>query len=511
MIWRALLLLFGGLLIAPAAQAEWLEARSRHFILYTNGSEAALRKQSEALERLDWSLRRFLNAEEEPDIDSRKVTVFLIDDDDVKRLCQCRNVAGFYLSRASGSLAFSGKGGWTEQNNQGRLVLFHEYTHHFLLGTYNLAFPSWFSEGFAEFASTLKIEADRTLIGYPAQHRAYGLLMGERIPATEMFDPASRTGRWSNERMYSFYGRGWLMTHYFTIDRDRYVKFHKYLMAMNAGTPSVVAAQEAFGDLKQLDRDLNAYLKQSRLTGLNMYFADAQLPAVAIRKLSPGEAAMLGMRMESVRGVGPEAGKKLYARAAPVAARYPDDPVVQGWFAEMAYDADEGAVSEAAAAKALAREPKSAQALMYRGRVALRQLARDKSTDAAAWGKARASIVAANRVDPDDAEPLWWFWQSFGMEGRPPTPSSIKGLYKAAELAPQDDGVRLAAAVTHIEANEVAEAKLLLRPLAYNPHAGADNPAMRMIAALDAGKSGADVIAAGAMDKEGGDREGEAP
>lgn len=496
MFWRLLLALLGGMLGASAAQAEWLEATSRHFVLYANASPASLQRQSEALERLDWSLRRFMKAQEEPEIASRKLTVFLIDDDDIARLCRCRNVGGFYMSRVSGSLAFSGKGGWTDSNNQGRLVLFHEYTHHFLLGTYSLAFPQWFSEGFAEFAATMKISDDRATIGYPAQHRAYSLLLGERIPAEQMFDPTTRQ-KWSNEQMDAFYGRGWLMTHYFSFDAARFAKLRDYITAVNRGTPSVAAARQAFGDLKLLDRALQAYLKQSRISGMSMIFADQPVPPVKIRALSTGEAAMLGARMESVRGVDDESARKLYVKTAPIAARYPDDSVVQGWFAEIAHDAKEDAASEAAAARALASNPKSVQALLYRGRVQLRRLEREKSTDEAAWGKARASIIAANRADPDDAEPLWWFWQSFGMQGKPATPSSVKGLFRAQELAPQDEGVRLAAAVAHVEAGKTVEAKLLLRPLAYDPHAAADNPASRMIAALDAGKTGAEVIAAG--------------
>lgn len=486
-----------GVLAAPSAQAEWLEATSRHFVLYADSNPASLKKQAEALERLDWALRRFMSAEDEPDIHSRKVTVFLVDDADIARLCRCRNVGGFYMSRVSGSLAFSGKGGWTDSNNQGRLVLFHEYTHHFLLGTYSSAFPAWFQEGFAEFAATMRIAEDGATIGYPAQHRAYSLVAGERLTSAQMFDPTAKD-RWSPERMDAFYGRGWLMTHYFSFDRTRFAQLRKYLNAINHGTPGVEAARQEFGDLKALDRDLSAYLHRNRLPGLTLRFGDAKVPAVTIRSLTAGESAMIGSRMESVRGVDRETGIKLYRKAAPIAARYPDDPVVQGWLAEMAYDADEDAASEAAAARAIARDPKSVQALLYRGRVQLRALKAAKSTDAAAWDAARRLVIAANRVDPDDAEPLWIFWQSFAMQGRDPAPSAFKGLYRAQELAPQDNGVRFAAATARLKAGELQEALQLLRPMAYSPHAKPGNPASAMIAAIDAGKKGADVIAAGA-------------
>lgn len=496
MIWRGLLALLGGLLAATSVQAEWLEARSRHFVLYSNISEAMLRKQSEALERLDWGLRYFMRVPEEPDIEARKLTVFMVDERDIRRLCRCSNVAGFYHSRVSGSIAYSAKGNWAGANDFGRIVLFHEYAHHFLLGSHEVAFPAWYSEGFAEFASTMRINADDAVIGYPAQHRAYALLLGEKLTSAQLFDPKART-RWNAGQMDAFYGRGWLLTHYLSFDRERFIKFQNYMRAINRGVPGVQAGQEAFGDLTALDRALSGYLRQNRLPGLPMRYEGAPVPPVAIRRLRDGEAALIDERMTSVRGVDRESGRKLYAKAAPVATRYPDDPVVQGWLAEMAHDAGEDAAALAAADRALAVDPVSVQALLYRGMVKLRQAYEAKSQDKAVWSAARQSIVAANRADPDDAEPLWWYWQSFAMQGVDPTKSAIVGLYRAQELAPQDESVRFAAAMARLKADELVEAKRLLRPVAYQPHAPADNPASRMVAALDAGKKGSEVIAVG--------------
>ena len=90
-------------------------------------------------------------------------------------------------------------------------ILFHEYGHHFLLGSYLLAYPAWFSEGYAEFVSTAQI-GDRLSIGAAAQHRARGLLMGPGLPASVLFDPQSRKTL-SNEQMDALYGCGWLLTH----------------------------------------------------------------------------------------------------------------------------------------------------------------------------------------------------------------------------------------------------------------------------------------------------------
>lgn len=506
-VWLA----WAALMAAMPARAEWLEARSRHFIIYADSSDAGLRRQSEALERLDWGLRHFLQLKDEPEIESRKVTVFIVPDEDIKQLCRCSNALGFYISNVTGSLAFSGRGGWGDGQGTGRMVLFHEYAHHLLLGTYQLAFPTWYVEGFAEFASTMKVAPDSVQIGIAANHRAGGLLLGEKLTAAQMFDPMLRRQLKSVGKIDSFYGRGWLMTHFVTFKPERFAQFNKYVVAINRGTPSIEAARQAFGDLDQLDRDLNRYLRARTLPALTMRYGDATVPPVAIRRMTPGEAALIDLRMLSVRGVGKDEARKVYAKAAPIAARFPVDAVAQGWLAEMAFDAGFFAQSDAASTRAIATNPKSVQALLYRGRVKLQLLQDAKSTDEAAWNEARRSVVAANRADPDDAEPLFWYWSSFVLQGKEPPKTSIEGLYRAQILAPQDKYVRLVAARTRLEGDEVDEAKLLLRPVAYDPHADPDNAAVKMLAALEAGQKGPEVVAAldraaeAADKKDGGD------
>ena len=66
--------------------------------------------------------------------------MFWTSDADIRQLCQCENVAGFYQPRVSGSVAFSGRMRASDRADMGQVVLFHEYAHHFLLGadTYGL-------------------------------------------------------------------------------------------------------------------------------------------------------------------------------------------------------------------------------------------------------------------------------------------------------------------------------------------------------------------------------------
>ena len=256
------------LLAATPAQAAWLRAETKHFIVYENASERAIRALAGDLERFDGLIRLIHSTPEAPGTESNKLTVWVVSDvGAVRRLCLgCPSgVAGFYNGRASGSVAFTPRRAQDKGQNPNALdaqtILFHEYGHHFLLGGYALAYPAWFSEGYAEFVSTAQI-GDKLTIGGAAQHRAYGLFNGPRLSATALFDPQGRKAL-TDMRLDALYGRGWLLTHWIMFDKDRREKFGRYLTALNNGTPSIAAATDAFGDLKALDRELDRYLNQS--------------------------------------------------------------------------------------------------------------------------------------------------------------------------------------------------------------------------------------------------------
>ena len=108
---------------------------------------------------------------------------------------------------------------------------------------------------------------------------------------------------------------------------------------LNSGTPPLKAATDAFGDLKALNGDLRKYLNARKL--LSFQIPTSKLPDVTVdvRALTPGERALIDMRMVSTRGVDDKTAATLYARAAKAAAPHMNDAVAQGWLAEMAYDA----------------------------------------------------------------------------------------------------------------------------------------------------------------------------
>ncbi|MFZ3485677.1 hypothetical protein [Sphingomonas sp. 3-13AW] len=484
--------------LAAPAKAEWYQATSKHFIVYAEGSSARVQERAEELERFDSVFRYLQNVPASPDEEANKLTVYVVSDDDaVRRLygSTSAGIAGFYQGRASGSVAFTPRA-MDGARNEARIILFHEYGHHLLLGNFAAAYPAWFSEGYAEFLSTASFDKEYAWIGKAAVHRAYTLLQGEKLSASDLFSLNMRTIR--KNQVPALYARGWLLTHYVMIGsgKERRDQFSKYLQALNAGKPGIDAAREAFGDLKQLDKELDAVLKNRTIPALRFVLDKLPQPVVQVRALTPGEKAMIGLRMRSDRGVSRETAQPILKDAIPIGERYPDDAVVQGWLAEMALDAGRYDLAEAAADRALAIDPRSSQALIYKAQVRMNRAREAKVTDPAVWDEARKWLLRANKVDPNDAYTLLLFYSSYGQAGMVPTTNAKDALARAHELVPQDPELRLAYAFQSLADDRVEDAKRALRPLAYSAHAGPDNKAAQMLAMLEANKSAREVMGA---------------
>lgn len=493
---RLLSLLVGTLvLLAQPASAAWLQASSDHFIIYADMSPQQLHAFATRLERFDKGLRTLLLDDVALDdgLRSNRLRIYVVPTADaVRQLCgKCPSVMGFYVPRAGGSVVFTPRrsGNGSRFDLDAQTVLFHEYAHHFMYSNLNAANPPWYVEGFAEFASTARLLDDGGVgFGIPAMHRAYGLLRIKPMPAEELFDAAvSRSS--SPGTIEAFYSRGWLLTHYLTFNVERRGQLSAYIKALNQGTPSLTAARAAFGDLKALDRELERYLRRPRLSYLALSGEKLRIGSIDIRPLSAGAAAMMPVHMRSTRGVSPEQAAALLPEARRIAASYPDDPVVQAQLAEAEYDAGHDDRAEQAADRALRADAANRHALIYKGLVRMRRAVTAESKDPNVWKDVRSWFVKANKTDPNAVEPLIHFYDSYQAAGLPPTPNAVTGLHRAIVLAPEDRGVRLRGSLQALTDKDLKLARILLTPLAFDPHGGPlrDRAATAM-ALIDAGK-----------------------
>jgi tetratricopeptide (TPR) repeat protein len=469
--------------VASVANASWYEAKSKHFVIYANESAASLETFATKLEKFDKAVR-IVRAMDDPQIgDGGRVTIFVLKDTDtVSKMAVGKEspIAGFYIPRASGSVAFVPRrtAGTEEWDMNADTVFFHEYAHHLMLQNTDAALPPWLVEGFAEFFSSAEFAKDGSVhLGMPAKHRAAGLFLLDK-PKIEDLLTKSVKDDGSGEDFERFYGRAWLLTHYLTFEQSRAGQLAKYVTEVRSGIDLLKAAQDAFGDLGTLDRELDHYLRNNRFKYINVAAPGLNDVAVALRPLRVGEAAIMPIRVRSARGVDAKTAPEVAGLARAVAASYPDDPAVERELAEAEFDEHDYAASEKAADRALAADPKLAKALIYKGRAEM-QLAESKPK--ADWDAIRRNFLAANKLDTEDPEPLLLYYESFGRSGERPTANAISGLEYAMILAPQDGSLRMMVVSELINARRFDEAREALEPLAYDPHSSKSREMARKI------------------------------
>ena len=464
------------LVIAPAApaSADWHQARSAHFVVYADDKPERLRAFATKLERFDRALRVLFSKDDDGGSSSRRLTVYVVDDTgDVAKLAGKgqSGTAGFYLPRATGAVAFVPRQGVGEGQLglSAQTVLLHEYAHHFMISSWpNLAFPAWYTEGFAEFAATALFNKDGGItVGAAPLYRAREIL-SPTMSLKQII--AADISALPLHKKIEIYGRGWLLTHYLMLSSERRSLLSAYVKALNSGKSTIEAAA-VFGDLGALDKLLNRYAA-NRLSGFVLQPDKLGIGAIEVTPLSPGAAAVMPALLRSTRGVDRVTAPAVYALADKLAAPYPQDPAVQAVLAEAAHDARQYDAAKAAADRAIAADPRAFNALIYQGRTAMAVALRDGITDPARWTAVRRAFLAANKIDVENAEALLLFYQSFMAAGQSPTKNAQDALEYAYELAPFDPGLRMTAANMFLNQGNAAAARVALGPVAFSPHGG---------------------------------------
>ena len=487
------------IVVGMPAHAAWQVAKSKHFVIYADDSPRRVADFATRLEKFDQAGRVLLRMDDPQVGDGNRVTVFVLPTvAAVQKLAGGdKFLSGFYIGQASGSVAFVGRPASGTEELGDLPILYHEYSHHLMMQQMDQPYPQWYVEGFAEFLSTPVFGKDGSVgIGSPPKHRAYGLFNGRQMPLDQMLgETYGEINKLPSELRESIYGRGWLLTHYLFMEPKRDGQLNRYILAIGRGTPQPQAAAAAFGDLKQLEKEIDVYLNRHTLH----YFKVGQIktPMVDVQPLSPGAAQVVQLRARVKKGVPAAEREALAASIRAVEQKFSGDALVEATLAEAELDADHAAAAEAAADRAIKADPRNTEALVFKGQ-AMVERARGLEGDQrhALFAEARRLFIAANKLDLEDPEPLMRYFFSYGSEGVRPTDNAIAALHYASNLAPQDLGLRMSSAVAYLNERKLKEARSTLVPVAYSPHAGKVAEAARaMIAKIDVGDARAALMA----------------
>lgn len=466
-IWKWAAALAMGLCAQGSAHAAWSQAKTPHFTVYGEMSDDALRRFAEKLEKFDFLLRTVTGVMD-PKAGSPVKVYLLSGMGKVQQLIRNKNAAGFYSTSERNAFAVLPRLAKTGQFDMGsEEILFHEYTHHFMLHHFPAAYPAWYVEGFAEYFSVVKFTRDGNIeYGRIPMGRAPGLVLGQPYPMTSLFARSAEGLKLAE--MDRYYGTAWLLTHYMQYNKTgRRQELLKYLKDLAEGVPDMKPDSYFRDGLAGLEKDVRAYMRHD-LSMSRMTPKEITIGAVAITPLSAVEGELIEEELGLITQPSSEQLTTILSSVRATAARNPDSAHALAIQAEAEWAADEKETALKTADRAIALDPKSSRAYAVRARVFLdRAHDSDKADE---WKAALTSIVRANRADTEDPLPLALFYRYHALRGGKMPDLGYDGLYKAYSLLPQNANYRMTFAQAVAERKDFEAASILLNPIAYSPH-----------------------------------------
>ena len=476
---------------APAS-AAWQQASSKHFVIYGDMTTEEMTAYAAKLEMFD-AAARLVRKMGDPEVgDGNRVQVLVVPTMlDVNRTLGSAQagVGGYYVGTVTGPFIVTphkARQILDYRKLAPETVFFHEYTHHLMLQNTNVPMPMWLTEGFAEFLANPIFNDDGSIsLGTPATHRAGTLIKGRWAPLDDLLSGNMITIGYAGFGMAN-YAQGWLLNHYLSFEPSRRGQIDAYVARIGKGENSLSAAKAVFGDIGQLDNQLRSYFRQKNLPSLRIESSKLKIPPVTVTQLSPGANEVMPMRIHAKTSYGNVSTGYVYGKVSDIAKRYPGDLLVQRTLAEVAFDDKNYVAAEAAADAALKIDPRSTEALIYKGRAILARA--KKAQDPALFKAARQQILAANKLDAEDPEALFLYYRTYRAANQLAPKSALDALAYAVALAPRDAGVAVQLVLEQMRQKNWKAAADALRPLAYMPHAGqsAQNKALAVLKLLDA-------------------------
>lgn len=259
--------LFLSFLFCLSAGAEstprWLETKTDHFVVITDGSEGQARHVAAQFERMHALFSKLLPGARD---DKERVVVLAFRSQKGFQAVEpaaylqknSLNLAGLFLSRPDKSFILLRLDTTGEHPYE---TIYHEYTHYIV--RHVTALPLWLNEGLAQFYGNTDLDQTTARTGQ-ANTGSLSLLRQEKlIPLDTLFKVDYNSPLYHEENQGNiFYAESWALTHYLLIqDYSRHTnRLHEYVLHTSKGESALAAAIAVFGDLAVLGQELETYV-----------------------------------------------------------------------------------------------------------------------------------------------------------------------------------------------------------------------------------------------------------
>ncbi len=284
-----------GFSLPASADSGWRKYESGNFIVYSDYSEKTTLKKIRRFELFKQSIHELLGVPEDSVDVPFEVYLF-------KSKWQLRkfttNSGGFYRDRLGYPLMVVGPGGKDS-------IFFHEYVHYLTYRLGNFVYPRWYSEGIAEFYSTLEFKDGKAIIGGVPEIRRGWLARENTLPLASLLEPEGKFG--NNQFTGRFYATAWLLTHRMILGAangmdDRSDALKQYLLRYTQGEKAAEVFFEEMGeDAKAIANEMRRYARQRHLNAIAMPLPDVE-QSVDVSPLSNGDLVNIKVRLALAGG-----------------------------------------------------------------------------------------------------------------------------------------------------------------------------------------------------------------
>ena len=251
---------------AASAKDEWVQVRSKNFLLIGNASEKDVRKVATRLEQFRETFRLLFDRVDLTSPIDTRVVVFK-SDGAYKNFKPKRAdgkidnfIAGYFQPGEDVNYITLAVGGDDKDTFD---TIFHEYVHFIVNTNFGKSdVPPWFNEGLAEYYSTFEIKNDQEVhLGLPKQDHLDLLANARLIPLDTLFNISNYALHQQGGHGRSiFYAQSWALIHYL-IQTGKSAGLSKFLSLILKHSSPVKAFQDAFQiSYPEMEKELTKYV-----------------------------------------------------------------------------------------------------------------------------------------------------------------------------------------------------------------------------------------------------------
>jgi tetratricopeptide (TPR) repeat protein len=260
---------------ARDSEEHWFEVKSPHFTVLTDSNEKEGLRVASQFERMRAVFQLLMPAAS--DSAGSPIIVLALKDKKAMQTLEPErylekgqiNLAGFFMRAPDKNYILVRL---DAEGDHPFATVYHEYTH-YMLRNASEWIPLWLNEGLAEFYQNSDIQNKEVLLGQASSGDLLYLRQNRLLPLTTLLKVDASSPYYHEEQKASvFYAESWALVHMIEIsDAQKGTnRLQEYANLLVHKQDPVTAAQQAFGDLTQLQNALTHYISQGQFMMFKM-------------------------------------------------------------------------------------------------------------------------------------------------------------------------------------------------------------------------------------------------